>query len=388
MGSKSRQLRSGYTTGACAAAASKAAVTILCGTIHARADGAPELTSELLETIIPKQVEIPFPDGSRHIFRIHDAGFTLGDNTAWASVIKDAGDDPDITNGAEIRSDAAMRDDHNNTGLIIRGGTGVGTVTRPGLPVRIGEPAINPGPTRMIQEAVSEARKEANFSGMQGLEVTISVPDGERLAKKTLNTRLGIVGGLSILGSTGIVRPISTEAWTATISASMDVARAMGHTEIVLSSGRTSEHAHMAHYKLPEEMYVMMGDYLEYALRAAAEHDFSRIHLSAQWAKMLKIAMVTPQTHVRHGALDTKKAAEFVKALGAPIDKDVSEFNTAREILDLLLASPLNKSINNTGAILSSVCAAAKQFAESFTNGVPVTIYLISYEGTVIALYE
>ncbi|MBA4374532.1 MAG: cobalt-precorrin-5B (C(1))-methyltransferase [Thermodesulfovibrio sp.] len=277
-----------------------------------------------------------------------------------------------------------MRDDHNNTGLIIRGGTGVGTVTRPGLPVRIGEPAINPGPTRMIQEAVSEARKEANFSGMQGLEVTISVPDGERLAKKTLNSRLGIVGGLSILGSTGIVRPISTEAWTATISASMNVAMAMGHTEIVLSSGRTSEHAHMAHYKLPEEMYVMMGDYLEYALRAAAEHDFSRIHLSAQWAKMLKIAMVTPQTHVRHGALDTKKAAEFVKALGAPIDKDVSEFNTAREILDLLLASPTN----NTGAILSSVCAAAKQFAESFTNGIPVTIYLISYEGTVIALHE
>ncbi len=333
---------------------------------------------------MPKQVEIPFPDGSRHLFMIHDAGFTLVDNTAWASVIKDAGDDPDITNGAEIRSDVAIKDDHENAGLIIRGGTGVGTVTRPGLSVRVGAPAINPGPMRMIHEAVLEARKESNVLGMRGLEVTISVPEGERLAKKTLNSRLGIVGGLSILGSTGIVRPISTEAWTATISASMDVARAMGHTEIVLSSGRTSEHAHMAHYKLPEEMYVMMGDYLEYALRAAAEHDFSRIHLSAQWAKMLKIAMVTPQTHVRHGALDTKKVVDFVRALGAPIDKDASEFNTAREILDLLLASPMN----NTGIILSNVCAAAKQFAESFTNGIPVTIYLISYEGTVIALHE
>lgn len=380
MESKSRQLRSGYTTGACAAAASKAAVTILCRTQSARADGAPELR----ETVIPKQVEIPFPDGSRHMFRIHDAGFTLGDNTAWASVIKDAGDDPDITNGAEIRSDIIIRTNNENREVVIRGGRGVGIVTRPGLPVRIGEPAINPGPTRMIQEAVSEARKEANVLGMRGLEVTISVPDGERLARKTLNARLGIVGGLSILGSSGIVRPISAEAWTATISASMDVARAMGHTEIVLSSGRTSEHAHMDHYKLPEEMYVMMGDYLEYALRAAAEHNFKRIHLSAQWAKMIKIAMVTPQTHVRHGSLDTKKAADFVKSLGTHIDEAVPEFNTAREILDRLLAS----SGDNAGEILSKVCGAAKQYAESFTGGIPVTTYLISYEGTVIALHE
>ena len=348
--------------------------------MSAYADVAPEL----LETVIPQQVEIPFPDGSRHTIRIHDAGFTMGDKTAWASVIKDAGDDPDITNGAEIRSDVIIKNNHENDEVIIRGGTGVGIVTRPGLSVRIGESAINPGPMRMIQEAVSEAKNEAKTLEILGLEVTISVTDGERLAKKTLNSRLGIVGGISILGSTGIVRPISAEAWTATISTSMDVAKAMGHSEIVLSSGRTSEHAHMVHYKLPEEMYVMMGDYLEFALRAAAEHNFTRIHLSAQWAKMLKIAMVTPQTHVRHGALDTKKAMDFVRALGADIDKSIAEFNTAREILDVLLAS----SVNNTGAILSNVCAAAKQYAESFTNGIPVTTYLISYEGTVIALYE
>lgn len=353
--------------------------------MSASADGVPEPgSSELWETVIPQQVEIPFPDGSRHKFKIHAAEFTIGDKTAWASVIKDAGDDPDITNGAEIRSDVIIKDNKEKAEVIIRGGTGVGIVTRPGLPVRIGEPAINPGPTRMIQEAVSEAKNEAKMLGMQSLEVTISVPDGERLARKTLNSRLGIVGGISILGSTGIVRPISSEAWTATISASMDVAKAMGHSEIVLSSGRTSEHAHMSHYKLPEEMYVMMGDYLEYALRAAAEHNFKRIHLSAQWAKMLKIAMVTPQTHVRHGALDTKKAMDFVRSLGAEMNKNVAEFNTARDILDKLLSS----SLNNTGAILLNVCAAAKKYAESFTNGIPVTTYLISYEGTVIAHHE
>ena len=226
MGSKSRQLRTGYTTGACAAAATKAAVSILCRTISASADGLPgpgpsepnlskPSSSELLETVIPQQVEIPFPDGSRHKFKIHDAGFTIGDKTAWASVIKDAGDDPDITNRAEIRSDVILKDNNENAEVIIRGGTGVGVVTRPGLPVRIGEPAINPGPSRMIQEAVSEAKNEAKTLGIQCLEVTISVPDGERLAKKTLNSRLGIVGGISILGSTGIVRPISSEAWTA-----------------------------------------------------------------------------------------------------------------------------------------------------------------------------
>ena len=154
-----------------------------------------------------------------------------------------------------------------------------------------------------------------------------------------MNMRLGIVGGISILGTSGIVRPLSSEAWTATITASMSVARAMGRIEVVLSAGRASEAAHMARYALPEETYVMMGDYVEYALLEAARHGFDKVHLIAQWAKMLKIAMATPQTHVSHGVIDLAKAAAFLGDLGFPGLKG-REFKTAREMFDLIAATP------------------------------------------------
>jgi cobalt-precorrin-5B (C1)-methyltransferase len=225
-----------------------------------------------------------------------------------ASIIKDAGDDPDVTNGAEIKAEARHQNTDKNTlssdfcplaSVLIKGGKGVGIVTRPGLPVSVGETAINPVPRKMIKEAVMEAiiqstdnRKqntdktnlasdlcllysglergdcpsppradtgtavESGLSPTSAIEITISVVNGEELAKKTLNSRLGIIGGISILGTTGIVKPISSEAWTATITSSMDVAKAMGHDEIVLSAGRTSEKAHMKKYNLPEESYV------------------------------------------------------------------------------------------------------------------------------------
>ena len=147
-------------------------------------------------------------------------------------------------------------------------------------------------------------------------EVTISVPAGEELAKKTLNSRLGIVGGISILGTTGIVKPMSTDAYTASITAGMDVAKAMGRTLVVLSSGRTSEKAHMKKYGFADEAYVMMGDYLEYSLQDAKKHGFEAIHLCAQWAKMIKTAMSTPQTHVRHGAIGGDDAAVFLRSRG------------------------------------------------------------------------
>ena len=265
MASKSKRLRTGYTTGACAAAAAKAAVLCLVGGW----DGTRP------------DVEIPFPDGARHILKIDRVWPGEEEGVAWASVVKDAGDDPDVTDGMEIRVRAAflsMAAGHDvppvggAASILIRGGAGVGMVTRPGLSVTIGDAAINPGPRRMIEEAVREALGQAAAhpgGGLSTIEVTVSAPGGEERAKKTLNSRLGIIGGISILGTTGIVRPISSEAWTATISTSMSVARAMGRVEVVLSSGRSSERAHMAQYGLPEETYVMMGDYVEYALREA-----------------------------------------------------------------------------------------------------------------------
>ncbi|MBF0557797.1 MAG: cobalamin biosynthesis protein CbiD [Nitrospirae bacterium] len=373
-----RSLRSGYTTGACAAAAAKAATLVLF--------------KESLSSV----VVIPLPDSSRASFSIHESGIKDGGQTAWASVIKDAGDDPDVTNGAEIVAEARLLNDVVKQGngetegsapFIIRGGRGVGIITKPGLPVDIGKPAINPVPRKMIGEAVMEAISETGGRSSYSLdsrgplvEITISVPEGEALAKKTLNARLGITGGISILGTTGIVRPISSEAWTATISASMNVARALGYGSIVLSAGRASEKAHMKKYALPDESYVMMGDYLEFALLDAVRHGFSAIHLCAQWAKMLKIAMATPQTHVRHGAIAMKKATGFLRSIGIETPEG-TEFNTAREIFDFINSA----LIDSRPSLLSDVCSVAKRYSESITSGLPVTAHLVSYEGDIIA---
>lgn len=368
-----KKLKSGYTTGACAAAASKAAAMLL-------------FSGEAGKRGSVKEVEIPFPDGSRHAFRIQDSGYTIQgeERYASASVIKDAGDDPDVTNGAEIVAEARIQNtDHRtqitdrNRPLIIKGGKGVGVVTKPGLSVPIGEAAINPVPRKMIEAAVMEAGIQSPTPNSQPLiEITISVPHGEELAKKTLNHRLGIVGGISILGTTGIVKPVSTEAWTATISSSMDVAKAMGHKEIVISAGRSSEKAHMKKFAMPEEVYVLMGDYLEYSLQEAMKHGFERIRLCAQWAKMVKIAMATPQTHVRFGAIDTEKAVDFLNASGMSVPRN-REYNTAREIFDYIDLKSY-----------STVCKAAMHYAEGITGGIPVTVHLVSYEGEVIATSE
>jgi len=400
LGSRSsKHLRTGYTTGACAAAAAKAATLAL---LEGKAGSG-------VENCV---IDIPFPDGSRHGLKVgwvNCGGFPQG---MFASVIKDAGDDPDVTNGAEIQAkvvfhaEAAIRRSRETEesdsedspvspfrgsaiirpsipAITIKGGKGVGRVTRPGLPVAIGEPAINPGPRRMIREAVSEALLTAPAGALDAVsevEVTVWVPEGEALARKTLNGRLGIIGGISILGTSGIVRPVSAEAWTATISTSMSVARAMGRTEIVLSSGRSSEKAHVEKYGLPEECYVMMGDYVEYSLLEAKRHGFGRIHLVARWAKMLKTAMATPQTHVRHGAINVADAVASLKNLGWP-DLSQNAFNTAREVFELITATIDG---DRRLALFTAVCRAAKGYAESITQGIPVVTHLVSYEGGIV----
>jgi cobalt-precorrin-5B (C1)-methyltransferase len=330
-------------------------------------------------------IEIPFPDGSRHGLKvgwINCGGFPRG---MFASLIKDAGDDPDVTNGAEIQAKVVFTSGSNRLAsppIVIKGGKGVGRVTRPGLPIGIGEPAINPGPRWMIREAVSEALRAAPEQvrrDISEVEVTIWVPEGESIARKTLNSRLGILGGISILGTTGIVRPLSAEAWTATIAASMSVAKAVGRKEVVISSGRSSEKAHMERHNLPEECYVMTGDYVAYSLLEAKRRGFERVHLVARWAKMLKTAMAIPQTHVRHGAIDLKEAAAFLKTLGWP-DLSGSDFNTAREMFDLVVS--MKPDVRQP--LLAAVCRAAREYAESVTGGIPVTVHLVSYEGGII----
>lgn len=378
MGSKSKRLRTGYTTGACAAAAAKAATLLLLGLWKTGGEG----------------TDIPFPDRSRRRLKIARVWLDEEKKAAWASIIKDAGDDPDVTDGIEILACARCLNgrgdwspDEKEMPVVILGGIGVGLVTRPGLSVAVNEPAINPVPRRMIEESVREAAGlaggPAGGRAQPAMEITISVPEGKRVAKRTLNSRLGIVGGISILGTTGIVRPVSSEAWTATISASMSVAKASGRKEIVLSSGRSSERAHMTRYGLPEDSYVMMGDYVEYALKEAKARGFNRVHLSAQWAKMLKTAMAIPQTHVRHGAIDLARTTRFLKGLGASGFPE-GDFNTAREIFDIIAGEPAGPNRQ----LFFLVCSKAKAYAESITGDVPVTVYLVSYEGEIIAEHE
>jgi cobalt-precorrin-5B (C1)-methyltransferase len=383
---RKKTLRSGYTTGACAAAAAKAAVLELLS-----------YESGVKKSVKIRNVDIPFPDGSRVKFKVHNSELFSS-----ASVIKDAGDDPDITNGAEIVAEARLVQKRGGTEarkiaagarravplqIIIEGGEGVGTVTKPGLPVPVGEPAINPVPRKMIEAAVLEAVDSCRGTLLRAptIEITISVPGGEELAKKTLNHRLGIVGGISILGTTGIVKPVSSEAWTATIASSMDVARATGLTEIVLSAGRSSERSHMKAYNLPEESYVLMGDYLEYSLREAGKHGFKKIHLCAQWAKMLKIAMATPQTHVRFGAINTGRAVRFLNSLGIEISHK-RDFNTAREIYEYMNAEypPFVKGGEGGLSPFVKVCKSAKKYAERIAGGISVATYLVSYNGEMV----
>ena len=349
----SRTLRSGYTTGACAAAAAKAAVLGLLGQPH------------------PGRVEIPFPDGSRHSFELCRFG------TGLATVVKDAGDDPDVTNGAEIGAEVRWLDEPGHEPVALVNGPGVGVVTKPGLPVTVGEPAINPVPRQMIRAAVAEALAEGETAGRR-VEVRIFVRDGEALAEKTLNRRLGVVGGLSILGTTGIVRPVSAKAWTDTIEASLRVARAAGLDEVVLATGRTSEAAVQGRLSLPEEALVMMGDYLHYALTATARQGFRRIHLAGMWAKLVKAALAVPQTHVRNGALETRQAADLLVDLGldGPAAAALARANTAREIYERLRAAGRHD-------LVVAVCRRARAQAKAW-SGLPVTVYLVTAEEGVV----
>ena len=317
-------------------------------------------------------MEIPFPTGDRHSFELHSC--VCQDSQVTVSVIKDAGDDPDVTNGAEIIAIVEeQKPGASGELIVIEGGPGVGKVTKPGLPIAVGEPAINPVPGKMIRGAVGEAMEEAGDHHIP-LVVTICVTDGELLAQKTLNHRLGIIGGLSILGTTGIVRPVSAKAWTDTIDASMNVARAAGLSEVIISTGRTSEAAVQKMLNLPEEAQVMMGDYLAYALKGARRHGFSKIHLAGMWAKVLKCALGIPQTHVRHGALEVQHAADLLQELG--LERETSDVmataNTAREIYYRLKEAGRDD-------LVRAVCVKARDYAMK-RSGLAVEVYLVTSE--------
>lgn len=316
---RAKGMRTGYTTGACATAAATAAARAL-------------LTGRAVESVV-----ITLPIGKRVRFLVHACAVTLGE--ARCSVIKDGGDDPDVTHGAEV---CATVRSSTAPGIELRGGEGVGTVTRPGLGLDVGGPAINPIPRQMILEHVGQALAEP---GHGGLVVTISIPGGRELAKKTLNPRLGIVGGLSILGTTGIVRPYSTAAWRASVGQSIDVAAANGIAEVLMSTGGRSERYGQMLLGLEEMALIEMGEFTGYALRRAAARGIQTVHLCGMIGKFAKIAQGHLMTHVAGNQVDTAFLAKIAEDEGAPdvLVETIRAANTARHVQELAVAHGLTR---------------------------------------------
>ena len=284
----------------------------------------------LLSDEPPSQVRIALLDAGHLDIPIHACRLT-GPLTAACTVIKDAGDDPDVTHKAEIGARVTLHAGTGKTDIRISGGEGVGRITKPGLEIPPGGPAINPGPRRMIHQAVSEVLAE--FSKTASVEVEIFVPKGLVIARRTLNARLGILDGISILGTTGRVKPMSHAAYIATIQAGLSVARAAGLDRAVLTTGRRSEkHAQGLWPDLPEEAFIQMGDFFKSALETAAEQNFAAIALTVFFGKAVKMAQGFPHTHAAKARLTLNRLAEW--ALGTtgdePLSASISKANTAR----------------------------------------------------------
>ncbi len=293
MVTQERPLRRGWTTGACAAAAAKAAYAAL-------------LTGEF-----PDPVEVALPRGERPSFAL--ALTRKEESAASAGIVKDAGDDPDVTHGSVVI--ATVRPAAAGNGVTFRAGEGVGMVTRPGLPVPPGEPAINPAPRQMIRDAIAEVAAAAGGQG--DVEVEIAIPGGEALAAKTLNGRLGIVGGLSILGTTGIVVPYSCSAWIHSIHRGIDVARAIGLTHIAGATGATSEAAVQKLHDLPEAALIDMGDFVGGMLKYVRAHPLPRVTIAGGVAKMTKLAQGLLDLHSKRGGVDLVTLASLAESAGA-----------------------------------------------------------------------
>jgi cobalt-precorrin-5B (C1)-methyltransferase len=288
-------LRRGWTTGACASGAARAAF------------------EALLTGHFPDPVPVALPKGLRPEFVL--ATHELGPGFARAGIVKDAGDDPDVTHGVLIV--ATVRLAPPGAGLGFKAGEGVGTVTRPGLPLKPGEPAINPAPRAMIRANLAEVA-ERHSSGVDAV-VEISIPGGERIAERTANGRLGIVGGLSILGTTGVVIPYSCSAWIHSIHRGVDVARASGCAHVGAATGETSEAAIRALYGLPDHALIDMGDFVGGTLKYLREHSVPRVTIAGGPAKMAKLAQGLLDLHSKRGAVDLAALAKRVaQAGGAP----------------------------------------------------------------------
>uniref|UniRef100_A0AAU2V6F3 Cobalt-precorrin-5B C(1)-methyltransferase n=1 Tax=Streptomyces sp. NBC_00003 TaxID=2903608 RepID=A0AAU2V6F3_9ACTN len=340
-------LRPGWTTGACATAATTAAYTAL-------------LTGEF-----PDPVTITLPRGQTPAFAL--AAEELAAGHAMAAVVKDAGDDPDVTHGALIRSTVRLLPP--GSGVVFRAGEGVGTITLPGLPLPVGEPAINPVPRQMMRDHVALVAGRHGATG--DVEVTVSVDHGAEIARSTWNPRLGILGGLSILGTTGIVVPYSCSAWIDSIRRGVDVARAGGRTHVAGCTGSTSEKTVMTEYGLPEDALLDMGDFAGAVLKYVRRHPVDRLTICGGFAKLSKLAAGHLDLHSARSQVNKPFLAELAREGGASeaLASEVEEANTGLAALQLCTAA---------GVPLGNLVASrARDEALSVLRGAPVTVDVI-----------
>ncbi|MCX8152942.1 MAG: cobalt-precorrin-5B (C(1))-methyltransferase CbiD [Candidatus Bathyarchaeota archaeon] len=350
-----RFLRYGLSTGACAAAAAKAAVMALMGA---------SVDKVVIPTPIGIRFEIPVKESKK-----------LGD-AAVAVVVKDAGDDIDVTDKLEIYATVRLTEDGKVT---VKGAAGVGVVTKPGLPVPVGESAINPVPRSMIIAAVKEA-----LPSDKGAEVVISVPAGEEVAKKTLNSRLGIAGGISILGTTGVVKPLSLEACKRSLVPQIDIALAKGYDHVFLVPGNIGERITKKLFNVADEAIIQTGDFMGYMLDKASEKGIKEITILGHPGKLVKLAAGIFNTHHRVADARSEVIAAYAASVGADsqlVNKILASNTTEEAVVLLREANLLKQTFDKIAG------KVAFRVLERVKNKMKVNVILVSMEGAILGTW-
>lgn len=360
---KIKGTRKGYTTGACSAAAARAA------------------TLGLLTGKVPEKIESLLPNGLRVTFAVHQG--TVTECSAQAVIIKDAGDDPDCTHGAHLTADICVLTNSVNI-VQLKGGDGVGTITMRGLGLELGGPAINPVPRKNIEDNVREVA--GKLLQTQGLEVTVSVPGGQAMAKKTLNDRLGIIGGISILRTTGIVHPYSTAAFRASVVQGVEVAANQGQQMVVLTTGGRTEKFTIR--ELPEfdpACFVQMGDFLGPALDTAQQVGIKEIIIGGMVGKLTKIAQGEVITHARRNPVNTQLLADIATSVGADasVCAEIAKGETAR------FAGERMNELGLAEVFYKALCACVVATLEArYPNVFSYRILMCDFEGGKLIDYD
>jgi cobalt-precorrin-5B (C1)-methyltransferase len=352
-----KKLRTGFTTGSCATASSKAGILSI-------------INQKKIE-----QIDIILPKRSRLDIQINSCEFTT--NTAKCSVIKDGGDDPDVTHGAEIFVDIELTD---NIGKIeIDGGEGVGRVTKPGLGLEIGSAAINPTPKKMILENIIEVSKK--ILEKNGIMITVSVPKGKELGPKTDNPRIGIMGGISILGTSGIVIPYSTASFAAAIRQQIAVVSSMNDDSVVLTTGGRSEDFARKIIELPDHSFIQMGDFSGYTIKQCAKQGLKKAYIAGFIGKLAKMAAGVKQTHVKGGKVDMKFLSELAKRCNASSNTigRILGANTARNVQEIIMEDKVDGFFDE---VTKEACNQMRQHSE---EKIPVEVILFDFDGKVLS---